>query len=314
MGLHQDPQASSSYAAPDGGSSNLLHRRHTPAGGDPDSGGREVKGLQYLLECLGFIVHPDKSIMTPGQVMEFLGMTVDSTNMELRWFPAKKLKGIRAEAQKLSQQKVIPVRALSRLVGKDECSQPYHTTCPTILQEPTDGHDRGPECQQSELRSRSYAVSGLPGRAKVVGLSPEPVEREEHAVEGSGLSDRIRCVTGRVGSSLQPPTDWRAMVKGGAELPGVAASNITFTKGQTGLSVLLKMDNTAVAYVNNQGGTVSRELVRLSKDLWGGVTTGDILKAADWSSESVFQKFYHKSQQNPHFGRLVLSPAGKPSE
>ncbi len=46
----------------------------------------------------------------------------------------------------------------------------------------------------------------------------------------------------------------------------------------------------------------------------GGVTTGDILKAADWSSESVFQKFYHKSQQNPHFGRTVLSPAGKPSE
>ncbi len=46
----------------------------------------------------------------------------------------------------------------------------------------------------------------------------------------------------------------------------------------------------------------------------GGVTIGDILKAADWSSESVFQKFYHKSQQNTHFGRTVLSPAGKPSE
>ncbi len=46
----------------------------------------------------------------------------------------------------------------------------------------------------------------------------------------------------------------------------------------------------------------------------GGVTTGDILKAADWSSESVFQKFHHKSQQNPRFGRTVLSPAGKPSE
>ena len=45
----------------------------------------------------------------------------------------------------------------------------------------------------------------------------------------------------------------------------------------------------------------------------GGVTTGDILKAADWSSESVFQKFYHKSQQNPQFGRTVLSPTGKTS-
>ncbi len=33
-----------SYAAPDGGSSDLLHRRHTPAGGDPDSGGGAGKG------------------------------------------------------------------------------------------------------------------------------------------------------------------------------------------------------------------------------------------------------------------------------
>ncbi len=44
MGLHQDLQASSSYTAPDGGSSGLLHRRHTPAGRDPDSGRGAGKG------------------------------------------------------------------------------------------------------------------------------------------------------------------------------------------------------------------------------------------------------------------------------
>ncbi len=38
-----------------------------------------------------------------------------------------------------------------------------------------------------------------------------------------------------------------------------------------------------------------------------GITTNDILKAADWSSESVFQKFYYKSTHNPSFGRTVLS-------
>ncbi len=90
----------------------------------------QVKGLQYLLECLGFIVHPDKSIMTPGQVMEFLGMTVDSTKMELR-LPAKKLKDIRAEARKLAQQREIPVRALSRLVGKMNAAS--HTIPPAPL-------------------------------------------------------------------------------------------------------------------------------------------------------------------------------------
>ena len=43
----------------------------------------------------------------------------------------------------------------------------------------------------------------------------------------------------------------------------------TFMKNKTGLLVLLKIDNTtAVAYINNQGGTVSKTLVTLTKELW----------------------------------------------
>jgi hypothetical protein len=38
-----------------------------------------------------------------------------------------------------------------------------------------------------------------------------------------------------------------------------------------------------------------------------GITTGDILKAADWSSEAVFQKFYHKPSASNQFGLAVLS-------
>ena len=38
-----------------------------------------------------------------------------------------------------------------------------------------------------------------------------------------------------------------------------------------------------------------------------GVTTGDILKAADWSSEAVFQKFNHKPSASSQFGLVVLS-------
>ena len=38
-----------------------------------------------------------------------------------------------------------------------------------------------------------------------------------------------------------------------------------------------------------------------------GVTTNDILKAADWSSESVFRKFYYRPTHNPSYGQAVLS-------
>jgi hypothetical protein len=38
-----------------------------------------------------------------------------------------------------------------------------------------------------------------------------------------------------------------------------------------------------------------------------GVTTEDILKAADWSTQSSFQIFYYKPVYNSSFGRSVLS-------
>ena len=42
-----------------------------------------------------------------------------------------------------------------------------------------------------------------------------------------------------------------------------------------------------------------------------GVTTNDILKAANWSSESVFQKFYHKPTEKCNYGRAVLAKVSK---
>ena len=38
-----------------------------------------------------------------------------------------------------------------------------------------------------------------------------------------------------------------------------------------------------------------------------GITTTDILKAADWSTESVFRKFYYDPSHDPSYGQAVLS-------
>ena len=39
-----------------------------------------------------------------------------------------------------------------------------------------------------------------------------------------------------------------------------------------------------------------------------GVTTCNILNAADWSIPSVFQQFYYKPSKHTGFGRAVLNP------
>ena len=38
-----------------------------------------------------------------------------------------------------------------------------------------------------------------------------------------------------------------------------------------------------------------------------GVTTSDILQAADWSTESVFRRFYYKPVHDSTYGRAILS-------
>ena len=50
-----------------------------------------------------------------------------------------------------------------------------------------------------------------------------------------------------------------------------------------------------------------------SKAAGVGVTTKQILEAADWSSEGTFQKFYHRNldgSDKTKFGKSVLSSQG----
>ena len=47
-----------------------------------------------------------------------------------------------------------------------------------------------------------------------------------------------------------------------------------------------------------------------SSAAWSGVTVADILNAADWSTETTFQQFYHRAiQDKSSFGTTVLSSA-----
>ena len=66
-----------------------------------------TEGLLYLLENLGFMIHPEKKITIPTQEIEFLGMVVDSRTMELR-LSGQKIKKLRQEAAKIRDQAAMP--------------------------------------------------------------------------------------------------------------------------------------------------------------------------------------------------------------
>ena len=44
-----------------------------------------------------------------------------------------------------------------------------------------------------------------------------------------------------------------------------------------------------------------------------GITTEDVLRAADWTSDTVFKKFYYKPTKDTNFGHAVLATENKSS-
>uniref|UniRef100_A0A1X7SH48 Reverse transcriptase domain-containing protein n=1 Tax=Amphimedon queenslandica TaxID=400682 RepID=A0A1X7SH48_AMPQE len=81
-----------------------------------------TEALMYLLQNLGYIIHPEKTVTQPAQEIEFLGMMVDSRALELR-LPGQKIRKLRKEAAMIIKDHQLSqtpptIREVSRLLGK----------------------------------------------------------------------------------------------------------------------------------------------------------------------------------------------------
>ena len=90
-----------------------------------------VQLTMYLLENLGFIINSKKSILSPSQEIEFLGMLLNSITMEIK-LPGEKIKKIRQEAHYLLAIKQPSAQQLSQLLGKLNATTPALQMAPSF--------------------------------------------------------------------------------------------------------------------------------------------------------------------------------------
>ena len=76
-----------------------------------------VGALSVLLEGLGFVINREKSITTPSQQIEFLGLQVDTSTMTLSLL-GYKIRTIRGEAIQLLRQGSVSARKVAQFIGK----------------------------------------------------------------------------------------------------------------------------------------------------------------------------------------------------
>jgi len=247
-----------------------------------------LEALMFLLTGLGFVINMMKSVTSPTQQIEFLGMMVDSTSLQLS-LPGEKLHHIRKEVNQNLQRPQVTARQLAQLIGK------LHAASQAVLPAPLFYRSLQGDLQKAlTLSNQDYNAA--------MSLSPQAKEEltwwQEKLVQWNSkpLLCRQQTVIITSDASLQ---GWGAVCKGTRtggpwsqseqkmhinclELLAATLAVKSFLKGQTNMSVLLQLDNqTAVAYINNMGGTVSPQLTNLAKSLWMWALNNGIVLTAE---------------------------------
>ena len=125
-----------------------------------------TEALIYLLENLGYIVHPETSVRHPSQEIEFLGMMVDSRTRELR-LPGQKIKKLRQEAAMMIKDQLAPptAREVSRLLGKfnsvSKAIPPAPLFCRALQRDLTAALDQSNQCYDTPCSLSSAAIEEL---------------------------------------------------------------------------------------------------------------------------------------------------------
>ena len=78
---------------------------------------RNIKLIVTLLDSLGFVVHPDKSIFVPARSIEYLGFVIDSQSMTIS-LTKKKKACIKQLCHEVLQEQFLIIRKIERLLGK----------------------------------------------------------------------------------------------------------------------------------------------------------------------------------------------------
>ena len=246
-----------------------------------------VGALSVLLEGLGFVINREKSITTPSQQIEFLGLRVDTFTMTLS-LPGHKIRMIRGEAIQLLRQGSISARKVAQFIGK------LNAAAQAVFPAPLFYRHLQRDLQEALARGNQSYESSL----QLSQASREEIQWwQEHLTLWNGrtlLKHRQQMVI-QSDASL---TGWGAVCRGVRtggpwspeeqkmhinclELTAAMLAVQVFAKNRPGVSILLQLDNqTAVAYINHLGGTVSLQLVQLAKALWLWALQQDIMLSA----------------------------------
>ena len=246
---------------------------------------KAVRATVEIFSKLGFIIHPDKSVLDPTQDIEFLGYKLNTVSMKIT-LPENKITDIKEACIDLFHDKKPSIRKVARVIGK------IIATFPAAQYGPL--HYRTMEVEKiNALKQRGHfdrpmylsdkAKSELQWWIENVAMVWNPIWRENPTVElrtdASGQGWGATNLTSQTGGRWNAQELERAKSNEINYLETLAAGFglKAFCSQIRNTHVLMRLDNsTAVAYLNNMGGVKSASCNEMALQIWDWCSRRDI--------------------------------------
>ena len=234
-----------------------------------------TKIVAQCLQTLGFILSEKKCVFNPMQVIKFLGFMVDSLQMKI-FLPSKKVRDLVKQCSKLLRQRTVSAHKLAHLIGK------MTATIPAVL--PAALHYRALQRLKNRIlwrNKQNYSAVGILDKESRMDL----MWWNSHLPSNNGRtlitppvkltmeSDASTKGWGAYCQGMRAGGPWQRIEKNQhinlLELKSAFLALQTFAATKTNTHVLLRLDNrTAIAYINQKGGTHSKPLSDVACTLW----------------------------------------------
>ena len=227
-----------------------------------------------LLLSLGFTIHPDKSVLKPTQVIIFLGFVINSVEMTITLTTEKKEK-IKELCECMLQNNKLSIRDVAKLIGNLVAAfeavpmgQLYYRCLETqkieALVQSQGDFDVPITLNKSSLLEVKWWHDNIDSAFK--SLVPVPITLiiySDASDLGWGATNGKIRINGRWSDS---ESDLHINIQ---ELMAAKIAIMSYCKDMEDIHVRIMADNmTAVIYINNMGGTKSKECNQIAKEIW----------------------------------------------
>lgn len=231
-----------------------------------------------ILAQLGFLVHPEKSVLCPTQEIQFLGFILNTQAMTIR-LPDNKSEEIQSLCTELMQIANPSIRQVARIIGKMVASFPavqYGQLYYRALERDkikalkmNKGHfDRKMSLSLEAKQELQWWTDNVQSTFSPL-RHPKPMLElcTDASGKGWGASDHTTHTGGRWNEDeLQKARENKINY---LETLAAGMGLKSFCSNSQNIHVLLRLDNsTAVAYINNMGGIKSLDCDRAAREIW----------------------------------------------